>query len=58
VHIEIPVDVLEQQWSGQPRVAAKVAAPQADPDAVRRAAEVLAAAVQPMIIVGGGAVDA
>jgi acetolactate synthase-1/2/3 large subunit len=58
VHVEIPVDVLEQQWSGQPRVAAKVAAPQADPDAVRRAAEVLAAAVQPMIIVGGGAVDA
>ena len=24
VHVEIPVDVLEQQWSGQPRVAAKV----------------------------------
>ena len=58
VHVEIPVDVLEQQWSGQPRVAAKVTPPQADPDAVRRAAEVLAAAARPMIIVGGGAVDA
>ena len=58
VHIEIPVDVLQQEWTGQPTVAAKVAAPQADPDAVRRAAEVLAAADRPMIIAGGGAVDA
>jgi acetolactate synthase-1/2/3 large subunit len=58
VHIEIPVDVLEQEWTGQPTVAAKAAAPQADPDAVRRAAEVLAAAGQPMIIAGGGAVNA
>lgn len=58
VHIEIPVDVLEQEWTGQPTVAAKAAAPQADPDALRRAAEVLAAAGQPMIIAGGGAVNA
>ncbi|HET7666180.1 MAG TPA: thiamine pyrophosphate-binding protein [Mycobacterium sp.] len=58
VHVEIPVDVLEQSWSGRPRVATKTAAPQADPNAVRRAAEVLAAADQPMIIAGGGAVDA
>jgi thiamine pyrophosphate-dependent acetolactate synthase large subunit-like protein len=58
VHIEIPVDVLEQQWSGQPRVAAKVVPPQPDPDSIARAAAVLAAAAQPMIIAGGGAVDA
>ena len=58
VHIEIPVDVLEQQWSGRPRIATKTASPQADPEAVRRAAEALAAAAQPMIIAGGGAVDA
>ncbi len=58
VHIEVPFDVLEQQWSGQPRIAAKAAPPQADPEAVRRAAEVLTAAGKPMIIAGGGAVDA
>lgn len=58
VHVEIPVDVLEQQWSGQPQMAVKVAPPQADRDAVRRAAEVLATADRPMIIAGGGAVDA
>jgi thiamine pyrophosphate-dependent acetolactate synthase large subunit-like protein len=54
----VPVDVLEQQWLGHPSAAAKVASPQADPDAIARAATVLAAAAQPMIIAGGGAVDA
>ena len=58
VHIEIPVDVLEQPWSGQPRVATKVVAPQAESGAIGRAAAVLGAAGQPMIIAGGGAVDA
>ena len=58
VHIEVPFDVLEQSWSGMPELCTKADAPQADPDAVRRAAEVLAAAAQPMIIAGGGAVDA
>jgi thiamine pyrophosphate-dependent acetolactate synthase large subunit-like protein len=58
VHIEIPVDVLEQDWSGEPRVCPPVAAPRPDPDAVRTAAEVLAAGSRPMIIAGGGAVDA
>ena len=58
VHVEIPVDVLEQQWAGKPRVAAKAAAPQVDPQAVRAAADALAAASQPMIIAGGGAVGA
>jgi thiamine pyrophosphate-dependent acetolactate synthase large subunit-like protein len=58
VHIEIPIDVLEQAWTGEPRLCPKIAAPHADPDDIRRAAEVLATAAQPMIIAGGGAVDA
>ncbi|HVH24486.1 MAG TPA: thiamine pyrophosphate-binding protein [Pseudonocardia sp.] len=58
VHVEIPIDVLEQTWVGEPQVAAAPAAPHPDPDAVRRAAGLLAAADRPMIIAGGGAVDA
>jgi thiamine pyrophosphate-dependent acetolactate synthase large subunit-like protein len=58
VHVEIPVDVLEQAWSGEPRTCTKVQPPQADPYAIRRATELLAAGAQPMIIAGGGAVDA
>jgi thiamine pyrophosphate-dependent acetolactate synthase large subunit-like protein len=58
VHVEIPVDVLERQWSGRARVAAKPTVPQADPEVVRRAADVLAAAGRAMIVAGGGAVDA
>jgi thiamine pyrophosphate-dependent acetolactate synthase large subunit-like protein len=58
VHIEIPIDVLEQTWSGEPRVAAAASPPHPDPAAVRRAAELLGAAERPMIIAGGGAVGA
>jgi len=58
VHIEVPYDVLEQAWSGEPQRCTEAVAPQADPAAVRRAADVLAAAAHPMIITGGGAVDA
>ena len=58
VHIEIPVDVLEQTWTGEPRIGTAVAAPAPDRDAVRRVAELLAAADRPLIIAGGGAVDA
>jgi acetolactate synthase-1/2/3 large subunit len=58
VHVEVPLDVLEQTWAGEPRVATRAAAPHPEPDAVRRAAELLAAAELPMIIAGGGAVDA
>ncbi|WP_422746502.1 thiamine pyrophosphate-dependent enzyme [Mycobacterium sp. WMMD1722] len=58
VHIEIPIDVLTQPWSGQVRTSSAPAAPIADPRAVLRAGEVLAAAQRPLIIAGGGAVDA
>ncbi len=58
VHVEIPLDVLERAWSGEPRVAAVAAAPHANPEAVRRAAGLLAAGATSMIIAGGGAVDA
>lgn len=58
VHIEIPVDVLEQAWTGEPTVGAATNPPVADPDTVRRVAELLAAADAPMLIAGGGAVDA
>ncbi len=58
VHVEIPVDVLEQDWSGEAKRCTRASAPQADRDDLRRAAEVLAAATAPMIIAGGGAVDA
>ena len=58
VHIEIPVDVLEQAWTGEPRVGTPVAAPAPDRDAVRHVADLLSAADRPLIIAGGGAVDA
>lgn len=58
VHIEIPVDVLEQTWTGEPCVGETVAPPVADPAAVRRVADLLAGADRPLIIAGGGAVDA
>ncbi|HEX7427302.1 MAG TPA: acetolactate synthase, partial [Mycobacterium sp.] len=42
VHIEIPIDVLEQAWTGEPRIGTPVLAPAPDHDAVRRVAELLA----------------
>lgn len=58
VHIEVPFDVLEQEWSGVARMSTKTEAPQAVPAAIRCAADALAAAANPMVIAGGGAVDA
>jgi len=58
VHIEIPVDVLEQQWSGRPRSSVDVTLPPADAASVSRAADVLSKAERPLVIAGGGAVDA
>jgi thiamine pyrophosphate-dependent acetolactate synthase large subunit-like protein len=58
VHVEIPLDVLEQPWGGSPWVGAVTAAPAPDAADVRRAAGLLAGARRPMVIAGGGAVDA
>jgi thiamine pyrophosphate-dependent acetolactate synthase large subunit-like protein len=58
VHIEVPFDVLEQSWTGEATQCAKANAPQADPTTIGQVAEVIGTAVRPMIIAGGGAVDA
>jgi acetolactate synthase-1/2/3 large subunit len=58
VHVEIPLDVLEQPWGGSPWVGAVTPAPAPDAADVRRAATVLAGARRPLVIAGGGAVDA
>ena len=57
-HVEIPIDVLEQSWTGETTRARTVPAPRPDPEGVRRAAEALVGAARPLIIAGGGAVDA
>jgi thiamine pyrophosphate-dependent acetolactate synthase large subunit-like protein len=58
VHVEIPVDVLEQPWGGSPWVGAATVPPVPDAADVRRAAALLARARRPLVIAGGGAVDA
>ncbi|WP_028936053.1 thiamine pyrophosphate-binding protein [Pseudonocardia spinosispora] len=58
VHVEVPVDVLDQPWTGAARRAAVRVAPVPDRAAVRRAAELLAEAGRALLVVGGGAVDA
>jgi thiamine pyrophosphate-dependent acetolactate synthase large subunit-like protein len=58
VHVEIPVDVLEQPWGGSPWVGATTPPPAPDAADVRRAATLLAGARRPLVIAGGGAVDA
>jgi thiamine pyrophosphate-dependent acetolactate synthase large subunit-like protein len=58
VHVEIPVDVLEQPWGGSAWVGAATPPPAPEPADIRRAAAVLAAARRPLLLAGGGAVDA
>ena len=58
VHVEVPVNVLEQEWTGSAWVGAVTLPPAPDPAAVRRAAAVFATAERPLVIAGGGAVDA
>jgi thiamine pyrophosphate-dependent acetolactate synthase large subunit-like protein len=58
VHVEIPLDVLERPWGGSPWVGAVTAAPAPDAADVRRAATLLAGARRPLVLAGGGAVDA
>jgi thiamine pyrophosphate-dependent acetolactate synthase large subunit-like protein len=58
VHVEIPLDVLEQDWTGTARTAPRTAAPAPEERAAIRAAQALATAQRPLIIAGGGCVDA
>ena len=55
VHIEVPIDVLEEQWAGTAPTAGPSTPTPPDADVVGRAAELLAGAVRPVIIAGGGA---
>lgn len=58
VQVDVPPDVLALEWDGRPRTAAVPAPLIPDPDEVRRAAELLEAAERPLVVVGGGALDA
>lgn len=57
VHLAIPMDVLASPCDAFVRAHIPVAPPSASPIDVRRAAEMLSAARQPVIIAGGGAKD-
>ena len=58
VYIEIPIDVLEQPVEGRWTIPDAPSRPHHDAAAVERAAVALAAAERPVVIVGGGCVDA
>jgi len=58
VHVEVPVDVLDEPWAGAPPLYHERPGPQPDPTALDAAATALAGATRPLIIVGGGSVDA
>jgi len=54
VHIEVPLDVLEAQWSGQVPTPALPSSPAPGQAVLKQAAELLAQADSPLIIAGGG----
>ncbi len=58
--IEVPMDVLAEQAmiADRPAVFEASPHPEPDPEAIERAAQALGSAVNPMILVGGGAYDA
>ena len=58
VHIAIPMDVLEQPCQPFTRVHISSAKPVADESEISRAAEIINAAQNPVVIAGGGCVDA
>jgi len=58
VHIEIPLDVLEAPWSGPAPTATHPPTPAVPADALRAAADLLRGARNPLVVAGGGAVDA
>ena len=58
VHIAVPVDVLSQTTPRLQRIESDRSRPQADGAAVAEAADLLSRAHAPVILLGGGAVDA
>ena len=57
-HISVPLDVLEMPWQGGTDARGLPAHPLPDAAALDRAAGLVAAAKRPVLIVGGGAIDA
>jgi 5-guanidino-2-oxopentanoate decarboxylase len=57
-HISVPLDVLEMPWEGGTEARSLPVHPLPDASALDRAADLVAKAVRPVMIVGGGAVDA
>jgi acetolactate synthase I/II/III large subunit len=58
VHIEVPVDVLRRHAGEPPAPRPSRAPPTASGEALRGAADVLAGAARPVVLLGGGAADA
>ena len=58
VHIAIPTDVLEQFVEPFTRVTTQASLPVSNESDIQRAAQLLAGAKRPMIIAGGGAINA
>lgn len=58
VHVEIPVDVLQEAWDGTASRTAPTAPPALTEAAIRAASSALSAARQPLIVLGGGAANA
>jgi acetolactate synthase I/II/III large subunit len=59
VHVEIPIDVITAPADGMPLAPRPLPSPPGPaPDAVTRAADLLAAATRPLLVLGGGAVPA
>src|SRR5215211_1657040 len=58
VHVEVPVDVLDEPWAGASPLPHERPGPQPDPAGLDAAANALAGARRPLIIAGGGAVRA
>jgi len=55
VHIELPEDIACEEVSGRPFEIAKVKRPNANPEAIATAAQMICAARSPLILVGAGA---
>ncbi len=59
VHIELPLDVITAPGDDLDRAAHRgIARPGPDPDAIARAADLLRAAQSPIVVLGGGTMDA